>query len=329
MAGFSGRAPSDKGVKEVLSHIREGYLGGVVFFGRNLTNAKQIRKLTGLLKDETAEFVPFLAIDEEGGKVERLIPGNGFKRQPRANVIVSRGPKAARAIYEGMASEIADAGFNFNLGPVVDLNLRPSNPVIGKLGRSYGKDPEVVAEYAEIFIKAHRSKSIATALKHFPGHGSSRKDSHVSLVDVTGDWQREELIPYRELTSDKLADAVMTGHLINREIWSSTNLPATLSGEAVTMLRDELKYDGVVISDDLQMKGIAKRHPLAQAIVLALAAGNDIVLIGNVLVHQPETAKFAVRTIEEAVANGDLDRSKLEASYCRVIQLKKRLFEPG
>ena len=148
---------------------------GLLFLRRNLSKAKQIRKLTGLLNDGRAEFVPFLAIDEEGGQVERLVPRNGFRKQPRANVVARRGQEVARTVYEAMAGDVANAGFNLNLGPVVDLNVRSSNPVIGKLGRSYSRDPEVVTEYAEIFIRAHRERNIATAIKHFPGHGSSRK----------------------------------------------------------------------------------------------------------------------------------------------------------
>jgi len=295
----------------------------VVFFRRNITSAKQVRSLTSLFSVRAGEITPFLAVDEEGGKVERLTPRNGFSRQPTARSIASRGPKAARQIYTQMVDEVAAAGFNFNLGPVVDLDLRRDNPVIGKLNRSYSSDPEVVAEYAQVFIEVHRQRKIATALKHFPGHGSSRRDSHLSVVDVTGDWKRDELIPYRELIADGLADAVMMAHLINRELWSLENLPATFSSQAVKILRQDLKFDGVIVSDDLQMQAIAKSHPLAQAIVKSLAAGNDMVLIGNVKIQQPEAARFAVRTISDAVARGDLDHNRLEKSFCRVMKLKR------
>ncbi|NNE21989.1 MAG: glycoside hydrolase family 3 protein [Rhizobiales bacterium] len=324
MIGFTGSAASHNGVKEALAQVEQGYAGGLVFFGRNITGVKQIRSLTGLFSKHATGVKPFLAVDEEGGKVERLTPRNGFAKQPTARSIASRGPKSARQIYSRMAGDVAAAGFNFNLGPVVDLDLRRNNPIIGKLDRSYSRDPEVVAEYAQVFIEAHRQKKIATALKHFPGHGSSRRDSHVSVVDVTGDWQEDELIPYRELIADGLVDAVMMAHLINREIWSPENLPATFSRNAVKILREDLKFDGVIVSDDLQMAAIAKDHPLAQAIVQSLAAGNDMVLIGNVKVQQPEAAKFAVRTITDAVARGELDHSRLEQSFCRVMKLKKQ-----
>jgi beta-N-acetylhexosaminidase len=324
MIGFTGSSASHQGVKEALQQVKQGYAGGLVFFGRNITSAKQVRGLTGLFSARASTIAPFLAIDEEGGKVERLTPRNGFTKQPTARAIASRGPKSARQIYSRMAGDVAAAGFNFNLGPVVDLDLRRNNPVIGKLGRSYGSDPEIVAEYAEVFIEAHRQKKIATALKHFPGHGSSRRDSHLSVVDVTGDWKPAELIPYRELIADGLVDAVMMAHLINREVWSSKNMPATFSSDAVKMLREDLKFQGVIISDDLQMGAIVKNHPLAQAIVQSLAAGNDVVLIGNVKIQQPEAARFAVRTISQAVANGELDYSRLEQSFCRVMRLKSK-----
>lgn len=324
MIGFTGSAASHKGVNEALLQVEQGYAGGLVFFGRNIISAKQVRTLTGLFSKSAGGMAPFLAVDEEGGKVERLTSRNGFTNQPTAKSIASRGPKSARKIYIRMAGDVAGAGFNFNLGPVVDLDLRASNPIIGKLKRSYSSDPEVVAEYAQMFIEAHRQRGIATALKHFPGHGSSRKDSHLSVVDVTGDWKPDELIPYRELIADGLVDAVMMAHLINRKSWSQGNLPATFSSKAVKMLREDLKFDGVIVSDDLQMGAIAKDHPLAKAIVKSLAAGNDMVLIGNVKIQQPEAAKFAVRTIADAVAAGDLDYRRLEQSFCRVMKLKRK-----
>ncbi|MGI9462617.1 MAG: glycoside hydrolase family 3 N-terminal domain-containing protein, partial [Aestuariivirgaceae bacterium] len=325
MVGFTGLKASDDGVKEALRDIEEGYAGGLVFFGRNISDAEQIRKLTGLLKSDAVLYAPLLAIDEEGGQVERLTPQNGFRRQPSAAAIAARGPAAAREIYAQMAGEIADAGFNFNLGPVVDLNLHRTNPVIGSLERSYSSDPQTVVEYAQAFVEAHRQQGVATALKHYPGHGSSRQDSHISIVDVTDDWKAEELVPYRELIRDRLADAVMITHLINRNFWSVNNLPATLSGNAISYLRQDLGFDGVVLSDDLQMAAVARDHPLASAIVSALAAGNDIVLVGNVLARQPKVARFAVASIAEAVAAGELDQDRLEQAFCRVIALKKKL----
>ncbi len=325
MVGFTGSVISHRGVKQALLDIEEGYAGGLVFFGRNISNVKQIRALTDHLKPDTALFTPFLAIDEEGGKVERLTQRQGFAKHPSAAAIVSRGPKAAREIYASMAGDVAAAGFNFNLGPVVDLNLRKNNPVIGSLGRSFGSDPEVVAEYAQMFVEAHRKAGIATALKHFPGHGSSRTDSHKSVVNVTSDWREQELQPYRELIRDDMADAVMITHLVNHKRWSKDNLPATLSGEAVIILRQELDFDGVVLSDDLQMEAVAGDYSLASAIVRALDAGNDIVLIGNVLRHQPDVARFTVGVIENAVASGELNLARLEESFCRVIALKRTL----
>ena len=325
VVGFEGRRARDAGVKEVLSHIEDGYLGGLLFFARNMSNAGQVRALTRLLNNDGDVMAPFLAIDEEGGKVQRLTNKNGFRHQPNARVVASRGLKNAQKVYRQMAAEVSRAGFDFNLGPVVDLNLRKSNPVIGRLGRSYGSDPGIVSDFAQVFIEAHRNLGIATALKHFPGHGSSRQDSHTREADVTGDWKEVELEPFQELIATSLTDAVMVAHLINRAEWSKDNLPATLSSQAVGLLRNKMNYDGLIISDDLQMKAVARNHTLEQAIIKALGAGIDMVLIGNVLVQQPDTARFAVKIIEKAVAEGTLDHGRLEESFCRVIELKKRI----
>ena len=324
MVGFTGQFASDAGVQEARRDLFEGYAGGLVFFRRNVESAIQLRTLTDDLK-ENLEYPPFLAIDEEGGRVERLTHRNGFTKQPSAAVLAARGPEMARQSYDLMARELAAAGLNFNLGPVVDLNLRKTNPIIGSLDRAYSDDPEVVVKYAQVFVDAHRAHGIVTALKHFPGHGSSRQDSHDTVVDVTGDWQKVELSPYRQLIHGDYADAVMITHLINRAHWSPQNLPATLSAKAVALLRDELRFEGVVLSDDLQMQAIAKDFPLARAIVQALAAGNDMVLIGNVLEQQPDVARFAVKAIETAVENGELEFAKLEQSFCRIVQLKEKL----
>jgi beta-N-acetylhexosaminidase len=324
MTGFTGQTAKDPGVTEAAADLREGYAGGLLFFNRNITSPAQLKALSRHLK-QGVEFPPLLAIDEEGGRVQRLTHKQGFSHQPSAAEVSATGREAARKTYGELAGEVAGAGLNFNLGPVVDLNLRPGNPIIGRLGRSYGRDAGTVAGYARVFVEEHRARGVITALKHFPGHGSSRQDSHEAVVDVTADWKPEELIPYRTLIEAKMADAIMLGHITNRSNWSSQNLPATFSPDAVAILRSDFRYDGVIVTDDLQMDAVAREHLLADAIVRSLDAGNDIVIIGNVLNQQPQPARFAVKIISDAVKAGDLNQEQLERSFCRIVELKKRL----
>lgn len=225
-----------------------------------------------------------------------------------------------------MAADLAELGFNLNLAPVADLDLNPANPVIGRLGRSFGKDPEQVARYAGAFVDGHREHGVLTALKHWPGHGSSRGDPHFTLADASGGWDAKESQPFAMLLKAVKVDMIMTGHL-HHQVWAEGDgRPASLSPTAVQHdLRKTLGFGGVVITDDIQMSSAVGNRSLADAIVLALDAGNDIVLIANMLSPRPVAATEAVEAIEQAVARGRLDRRALEASYRRVVALKERL----
>jgi beta-N-acetylhexosaminidase len=235
-------------------------------------------------------------------------------------------PKEAQQRYGEMAGGISDLGFNLNLGPVVDLDFGPRNPVIGRLRRSYGANPCAVVRFAGAFIAAHRAQGILTALKHWPGHGSSLADPHVAVADVTGTWQDREQRPFAALIASGKADMIMTGHVHHRDWGEGDGRPASLSPSAVKVaLRQKLGFDGVVMTDDIQMASALDGRSLAEAIVLALAAGNDIVLIANILDYQPDVARFGVRAIRQAVADGRLDLEALKRSYRRVVALKQRL----
>ncbi len=183
-----------------------------------------------------------------------------------------------------MAKELAEAGFNLNLGPVVDLDLNPDNPVIGARQRSFGADPNTVTTLARAFIAAHRDANIVTVAKHFPGHGSSRVDSHMALADVSETWREIELEPYRRLAKDGLLDAVMIGHLYHPRFSDGAKLPASLSGKAVRALRskDWIDFHGVVMSDDLEMGAVSDDYSLEERVIKAINAGTDIVIVSNV-----------------------------------------------
>jgi beta-N-acetylhexosaminidase len=243
LVGFPGDDENDAGVRAVREQLNKGIIGGVVLFPENIHRRKQVKHLIAFLRNAHSNPRPFIAVDQEGGKVQRLNPWNGFKWIPAAAKVAANpsfaSPEAAERLYGEMAAELADAGFNMNLGPVVDLNTNPRNPVIGARGRSFGADPDVVTSLAGSFIKAHRAANIVTVAKHFPGHGSSVADSHRRLADVSETWRETELRPYRRLAADGLLDAVMIGHLYHPRFSDREALPASLSAKASDALRNE------------------------------------------------------------------------------------------
>jgi beta-N-acetylhexosaminidase len=327
IVGFTGAKPADAGVRQAHDDLKAGRAGGVIVFDRNIEDPRQLSLLMAHLGSANRVAPPFLAIDEEGGLVERLDSRRGFTPHPSAaRVAASRSVEEAAAVFRDMAEEIASQGFNLNLGPVVDLAVNPRNPVVAKLHRSYGTDPAKVAAYADAFVAAHREAGVVTALKHWPGHGSSLSDSHFGIADVSSEWSARETEPFRLLIAAGRADMIMSGHLHHR-LWGDRSAEAaSLSRKAVSgALRGELAYDGVVITDDLQMLGALKGRRLDQAIVAALAAGNDVVLIGNALDFQERPAAFALAAIEQGLRDGRLERTALLRSVERVMRLKRRL----
>lgn len=230
----------------VAKAIKDQKVGGLIFFaleGRNINNPQQLKQLTTDIKQYAKKHNNsglLLAIDMEGGWVDRLSPSQGFKHR----VLLAKAlgelnkPQFTYEYAQELATLLAEYGFNMNFAPVVDLNVNPVSPSIGGLGRSYSKDPMIVSIHAKVFIKAFHEQHILTSLKHFPGHGSATTNSHHGLTDVTHTWQMEELEPYRQLVDSGYEDFVMVGHLVNQKLDSTTlqskegmpsTVPATLS----------------------------------------------------------------------------------------------------
>jgi len=212
-----------------------------------------------------------------------------------------------------------------NLVPVVDININTKNPIIGGLGRSFSVNEQIVTDSAEIFIKNHIEKNIITVEKHFPGHGSSKSDSHLGLVDVTNVYDEKEFLPYKKLNDKKLLDAVMTAHIINKNI--DKNYPASLSFNFLqNILRDQIGFNGVIISDDMQMGAISKEFSFEQSIILAINAGSDVIsLMNNSLENYDSQMAYKARdVIFWAVKEGKISREKIEESYNRIIELKRK-----
>lgn len=329
MFGFAGTAPRERGPQAIARQLCEGTIGGVILLGPNVKSRNQVKALTRLFAAAGASAVPLIAIDQEGGRVQRLGVRQGYAALPRAATVGARySTKQAFGIYLKAARQVREAGFNVNLGPVVDVNVNPRNPIIGRLGRSFAADADTVAAYAKAFIAAHHRSGVLTALKHFPGHGSSKHDSHKGFVDITGTWQRDrELAPYASLLKDaRYADMVMSGHLYHSALAAGGREPATLSAGAINgLLRRDMGYDGVVITDDLEMGAIRDNFGFPETIVKAIRAGNDILLISNSSRLDPGLPEKVVAMIKKAVASGEISRAAIERSHARIRKLKQKL----
>jgi len=331
MVGFPGDDDKDAGVIAARRQLADGVVGGVVLFPENIGKPDQLKALTAYLRNARSKPVPFIAVDQEGGKVQRLDRWNGHHHFPSAASVGRNpsyaSPEAAERLYAKMAEELADAGFNMNLGPVVDLNLNPHNPVIGARDRSFSADPDVVTALATAFIEAHRQANVVTVAKHFPGHGSSTTDSHKTLADVSKTWRAIELEPYQRLAKAGLLDAVMIGHLYQPRFSDMEGLPASLSAKAVRALREKswIDFDGVVISDDMEMGAVRDMFPPEELAVRAVNAGTDIVMFSNVKSNDPEIGVRIHAALLRAVCDGRISRARIEKAYGKIMLLKRRL----
>jgi len=330
MVGFLGSSDRDPGVAAVRDQLSKGIIGGVVVYPENIGSPDQLRSLTAFLRNAKFSPRPFIAVDQEGGHVQRLTRRNGYRYFPSA-LSVGRNPsfaslESAVLLYTTMAEQLAHAGFNLNFGPVVDLNLNPANPVIGQRQRSFGADPTIVTMLARAFITAHRAANIVAVAKHFPGHGSSRVDSHKALADVSTTWEEKELEPYRALAKDGMLDGVMLGHLYHPRFSDGAMLPASLSGRAVKALRAKgyIGFDGVVVSDDMEM-GAVSDYSLEERVIKAVNAGTDLLVFSNVSLRDPELGPKLHAIIAEAVRDGRISRVRIEKAYGKIRLLKRRL----
>lgn len=329
VAGFHGCEVDDAHwVALALSNDR---LGGVLLFDRNVDGSiqniqspAQLKRLVRTLHQH-AEIAPFIAVDQEGGKVCRLKASAGFAPSCSAAEMAGQGVDATARYAAIMAAELAEYGINLNFAPVVDLDLNPDNPIIGRYGRSFGADPAEVTNHATAFIEAHHRQGIGCCLKHFPGHGSAGSDSHLGFVETTECWQSVELDPYRRLLAGGFCDGIMTAHLVNRHL-DPSGLPATLAPQVIDgLLRRELGFDGVVFSDDLQMRAISQGWGLAEAVQRAVLAGVDVLVIGNNLAPAEDAVQVGIRAIETLLVEGRIEVDRIRAALARIALLKERI----
>lgn len=307
-------------------------IGGVIFFdydsinkkyNRNIKSKKQITQLTKDLQKNSKTKL-FIAIDEEGGTVNRLKKSYGFKPLPSAKVLGTKKTSFITSESARLAKDLKQIGINVNFAPSVDVDVNPASPAIGKYSRSFSADPDIVISSAKAFIAGQHSQNIITSIKHYPGHGSSTTDSHLGFVDITNTYKPAELLPFKDLIKSNNADMVMVAHVVNTNI--DTTYPASLSPIFInTKLRGELGYSGVVITDDLDMGAITNNYSFDDKIVRAINAGNDILILSNnIKTYDKDIVIKARNTVDQALQNGTISWDQIIASYNRIQALKAK-----
>lgn len=315
----------------VFEEIEEGKVGGVVLYEKNLLPSRPKSELAKLVDNlqKDAKTPLFVSIDEEGGRVNRLKTKYGFPRNVSAQYLGSLDSLTidSTIFYSNqMASILQSFGINMNYAPVLDVNLNPQNPVIGKLERSFSKDFQEVSDISFEVIKTHNKNQVVPVLKHFPGHGSSKNDTHLGVADVTNTWQIEEIYPYASLIDSGVVNAIMTAHIVNSTL-DNSKLPATLSKKVITgMLRGLLKFDGVIISDDMQMGAINNEYGLKESIRMSIDAGVDILMFANnVKDYNMVTATQVHDIIKELILEEAITSDRIIQSYLRIMKLKEQI----
>ena len=310
--GFEGTTPPDW----LRRRLDEG-LGGVVLFSRNIAAAEQVATLTASLREHRPEVL--VAIDEEAGDVTRLEAATGSTRPGNLALGVIDDEKLTAELARGLGRDLAAVGVNLNYAPSGDVNSNPDNPVIGV--RSFGADPALVARQTAAWIRGLQAAGVAACVKHFPGHGDTSVDSHLALPEIAASAAEmaEVALPPFRAAFEAGVKSVMCGHLMVPAY--DTEFPATLSRRIlVDLLRTELGFDGLLVTDALEMKAVSDRWGLTGAAVLAIAAGADALCVGGGLCDE-ETAAALRDALVDAVVSGTLPESRLREAAGRVASL--------
>lgn len=318
IAGFDGYEPSDGILRLISGHG----LGGVILFSRNLKDYPQILNLCSDIQGRSTDCPLFISVDQEGGRVARL-PPPFTKFPPMRYLGVCNSADLAYRFGEITAKELALVGINMDLAPVLDIDTNPDNPIIGD--RSFGNNPDIVSSMGIAVISGLQDNGIMACGKHFPGHGDTHKDSHLELPLVRHDIKRLKEVELRPFHSaiDKGVAAIMTGHLLMPAL--DEGYPATMSGRIITdLLRREMGFDGIVISDDLEMKAIIDNYTLDNAVIMSVEAGVDILIISKT----EESQFIAIDALVKAVRDGRIPEERIDLSYRRIRSLKERFLHP-
>lgn len=334
----------------IAKNIEKYHVGGVILFPeymmgpkkgepRNIKSPTQLAALIDGLHSHAkkhrlgSEGALFVGLDQEGGWVSRLPKEKDFVQDniSAKELGLINDPVKTYLYSKSLAAYLKTLGVNLNFAPVVDLAVNPDN-FICKRERCFSEDPNLVYAQSLSFIKGMHEGSVITSLKHFPGHGSSLGDTHNGIVDVTNTWTQAELEPYQKFISNGYRDMIMISHVINQKLdqhGSVTNkfgetgpMPATFSKKMVTdLLRYQLGFEGVIITDDICMGAIADQYSLEDALKHSINAGVDMIILAN---HYQDQTAEAVEIIENLVNSGEISAQRIDDSYNRILILKER-----
>lgn len=302
--------------------INKYHVGGFILLGQNVKDTKQVLGLLNSLKEtnmKAGNKIPlFLGVDQEGGRVDRMPPG--FEKFP-ANKVVGQINNSvfSNSIGKALGQEVKAFGYNLDFAPVLDINSNPKNPVIGD--RSFGSTPQVVAKLGIETMKGIRSQNVIPAVKHFPGHGDTSVDSHTGLPIVNFDLTRLksfELVPFADAIKNDV-DMIMIAHILFPKI--DPEYPASMSKTIITnLLRNDMKYSGIVITDDMTMGAIVNKYNIGEAAVRSVNAGSNIILV----CHDFNKEVQVIDALKTAVQNGTLSQSLIDDSVYKILKLKQK-----
>ena len=308
--------------------VRDLKVGGVILFERNIlpVNSKNnsietLAKLSADLQNLRDDKL-IISIDQEGGTVNRLKAKYGFPEFKSAKYLGDLDKIDSTKYYADLtASWLHKLNINTNFAPCVDLIVNENCPVIAKINRSFSKDEWKVVEHSSQVIESHSNKDIYTAIKHFPGHGSSMVDSHLGFTDVSDTWIEKELTPFREIIKKGNASMIMVAHLFNKQF--DDKYPASLSSKTINgVLRGELGWDGVVVTDDMLMKAIADNYEYELSVELAINAGCDLFIYSANIPKTNESASVVfIITVKKLIADGKITEQRIDESYDRINKL--------
>ena len=328
VVGFRGEKVDDN--DWIMKAVRGG-LGGVILFDRelqtnaprNITSPGQVTALVKTLRQASPGRL-IVSIDQEGGRVARLNPGNGFPAtRSQAEIGAANSLATTRTWAQGIVDDLTSIGVTLNYAPVVDINLNPDNPAIGRLGRSFSADTGVVVTNATEEIQIHRAAGVKTVLKHFPGSGSATGNTDFEVVDVSTTWHTSELEPFQKLIDSGVVDSIMAAHLLNKQLDPSR--PASLSPAVVTeLLRGKLGWRGAVVSDDMQAVAISRRYGRDEAVAMAFEAGLDLLVFANQQVYDTKIVDETLDNVVNLVRTGRLTEARIDQSVARVDALRPK-----
>ncbi|MBR0212562.1 MAG: glycoside hydrolase family 3 protein [Alphaproteobacteria bacterium] len=345
MTGFHGDGlnDADENFIAVSNQIKKGQIGGVILFdvdvsgllaqGMDITEAKkhifssnikdveQVKNLNTKLQSISPTKL-LIAIDQEGGNIQRLKSEHGFAPIPSAKQLGTGNVTTTYETAYDLGTRLTNLGFNVDFAPLLDVDVNPESPAIGAKERSFSNHPDTVTEHGAAFARGLEAANIAYSFKHFPGHGSAAGDTHDGITDITNTYQDYELTPYKNLLQySSPYTMVMVAHVINNNF---DTLPASLSKKTIDMIRD-MGFNGVIVSDDMDMGAIANKYGTETAIEMAINAGNDILVFGNNLTFDKNRGTDVNAIIVKLVKTGKIKKSRIKESYKRIMAMKKQI----